>query len=221
MSGKFNHVAIAKDSPILSADQTDLIDYSKVPQVKNYKQLLEIFAAIRDSRFLVESAYPNFPRRISWLFPGDFCYARTAMAGIYADEQHLVRPDTIFVFGSLNVKTRFSPSGSVSWWYHVSSILGVNDHYFVLDPAINSTAPLPVNQWLKAMNDKCLLARVCSPYTYSPGSGSSCSNATPDDDKPAYNDIQTALSIEIDNVTTLGYVWTDILGNNPPWKPVF
>jgi hypothetical protein len=57
----------------------------------------------------------------------------------------------IFVFGNLQVKTANHPKGEVTWWYHVVPGLRIGEQAFALDPAIEPSNPLTIQEWLGAM----------------------------------------------------------------------
>ena len=204
-------------------------DHAGIPTVGSYEEVVKTFKIIRDTPFLIgisTSLSPDLtPRRISWLYPKDFCYARAATAGMLADQKHLVRPYKILAFGDLAVNTPFIVGGTASWYYHIAEILGVKKsssskaEYYVLDPAIDSSHPLPVNQWFNIMNSKNyedMKGVVCNQYTFGPGS--SCHAATELDDYLAFMVIQLSLKVEKENLSILDYDWTKLLRNNPPWE---
>jgi hypothetical protein len=200
------------------------VDYStsNVPVLKNYAELVNTFNQIRDTRFLSEPDVPDFARRISWLYPVNYCYARTALSGLLADQKNLVRPNTIFAFGNLEAQSSFTRSGKVYWYWHVSQILGAKDangntSYYVLDPSLDSSKPLPVNEWYKKMGDPNLKAAVCNKNTYS--AWDSCYKPEQYSVERFMLDVNMSLKLERQNVVDLGYVdWKNILGDNPPWR---
>ena len=180
----------------------------------SYKELLKIFYTIRDSRFLIDTAAgPMYRRRIPWQYPQDKCWARTGMTDIYAEEQGLVRPVPIWVFGELVAHSNYSRNKDemVYWAWHVAPMLAVNNINYVLDPALNPAAPLEVNAWYKAMHDAKLTAVVCKTFTYYPDD--SCNNPIPyARDEKIKTDISYALDAERENIDLL------FMGETPPWS---
>lgn len=203
-------------TPLDFAKPVDDIDYSKVPVLTSYKELVQIFNKVRDDRSLFEQGMPSFPRRVSWLYPQDGCFARAAVEGSKMDQFGFTRGYKLFAFGNLSVKTHYAPGGEVNWWYHVSTILGVeNKGYYVLDPAINPNSPTPVKEWYSLMGDTHITGVVCNKYTYSPAN--SCYESTESADQEGFSDEKYFLQLEWNNVENLGYDPDSILGNNPPW----
>ncbi len=125
------------------------------------------FEKLRDEKF-IETA--SGLRRPSWLYPDDGCFARAAMANRVAFQEFMPVPSKVFAFGNLRVKTTNHPRGSVSWWYHVAPIVQVGETKYVLDPAIEFSRPLTLEEWLGRMGSpEKMKVSVCSSGTYSPG----------------------------------------------------
>lgn len=206
-----SHTAMENRVPIMS------IDYSKVPSVKTHQELINVFHLVRDSRFLATKNNPDFLRRITWLYPDEGCFARAALGGIKADDADVTRPAKIFAFGRLQVKTPFSPEGSVSWWFHVALVIGYMGDYYVIDPAIDQHAPMPVYEWYETMSydTRKLTGVVCNQYTYS--ALDDCFNATSKSDARAESDESSFLDDEWQRVKALGFDPNLILGESPPW----
>lgn len=203
--------AVSKQVPV------NQIDFSLVPAVATYEELLGLFKLIRDNRFLYTEDNPEFLRRISWLYPDDGCFARAALTTMILDEQQLTRPAKIFAFGDLQVDTPYSSSGSVNWWYHVSTAISYMGAVYVFDPAINAEAPLPVNDWYSRMgNEVGLRGVVCNPYAYDPFD--KCTKTGYPDDERALENQLWYLNREWTRIEALGFDPIDLLGDNPPWN---
>jgi hypothetical protein len=196
------------------------VDYSNAPQWESYEQVKKVFEQIRDARFIyTHESGPNiFPRRSSWLYPADGCFARAALASQNAALWGNPRPAKIFVFGDLEVKTKNSTSGSVSWWYHVAPIVAVGKEYYILDPSIDSSRPLTLNEWCSTMTDdlSSLQATVSNPYTYVPRS--IVENTNKLEDVKALRDQHIFLRFEWRNLESLERNPQEELGENPPWQ---
>lgn len=177
----------------------------------------ERFEKIRDARFINLSGEPDFPRRISWLYPKDGCFARAALFNRNAFQMFIPIPKKVFAFGNLRVKTNNSRRGVVGWWYHVAPIVQVGETKYVLDPAIDHDRPLPLREWLARMGkpEKIKVA-ICNTGTYSPGSD--CNKKTDGMELRALNTQKHYLHLEEQELRRMGRNVEDELGENPPWK---
>lgn len=173
------------------------------------------FKNIRDERFLKKN--PSFPRRLTWLYPDDGCYARAEIASQKSLAYDFSGGSKVFVFGDLTVKTSNSSSGSVSWWYHVAVAYRANDVVYIVDPAINPDQPLRLETWLSTMGDVHQLeVSICNANTYQPES--ECNPKISAPSNYAYNDIEEFLQLEWQRLQELGRIPHNELGENPPWK---
>lgn len=145
------------------------LDLQEVPELDSYEVLENEFARIRDERWLT-SREPNFPRRPTWLYPDDGCYARAEAASYRLIEAGLPAPKKIFAFGNLIAYTDNSPSRQVEWWYHVAVAYRVQNIVYVFDPAIEPLRPLKLLEWHEAVGgDQARIQySICSPHTFSP-----------------------------------------------------
>ncbi len=152
-----------------SKQPMDRLDLEEVPELVSYEILESEFVRIRDERWL-PSGEPNFPRRPTWLYPDDGCYARAEVASYRLIESGLPAPKKIFAFGSLTALTDNSPSRQVEWWYHVAVAYRVEDVVYVFDPAIEPLRPLKLMEWHEAVggDEARIKYSICSPYTFSP-----------------------------------------------------
>lgn len=206
-----------RDTAVSKQVRVSQIDFSLVPAVASYEELLGLFKLIRDNRFLHAENNPEFLRRISWMYPDDGCFARAALTTMILDEQKLTRPAKIFAFGDLQVDTPYTFSGSVNWWYHVSTAVSYMGTVYVFDPAINAEAPLPVSDWYNRMgNEAELKGVVCNAYAYDPFDR--CSKIDHPDDELALEDQLSYLYKEWRRIDALGFDPNDLLGDNPPWN---
>lgn len=194
------------------------MDFSSVPMVASYEELIHLFKVIRDSRFLNTMEHPDFARRISWLYPDDGCFARAALSGMKLEKEQLQRPAKIFAFGDLLVQTKNSQQGYVTWWYHVSTAVNYMGVIYILDPALNPDSPILVDEWYGRMGDMAQLTGVvCNTYTYDPFD--SCFNADASSEAKAEREQMNYLNREWERVTDLGFDPVALLGENPPWIP--
>lgn len=178
-----------------------------------------LFKTTRDERFMQGSSNPGFLRRPSWLFPEDGCFARAAVVASRAGNAGLARPYKLFSFGNLTVTTPNSPSGSVSWWYHVVPVIrsAATGEVYVYDPAIDPSMLLPWQDWLlkqvPSLNDVVVTIADSNAYVpNSPVSGGADPYST------ALSDLQNwYLNQEWALQVQLGRDPTQVLGNSPPW----
>lgn len=208
---------ILRITPLRSAT---LYSENNLPDVTAWKSktvMQERFEALRDERFITLSSNPDFPRRISWLYPKDGCFARAALLNRNAFRKYIPIPKKIFAFGNLRVKTQNVKRGAVGWWYHVAPIVKVGRTKYVLDPAINPDKPLPVKEWLSKMGkpEKIKVA-ICDTGTYSPGDN--CQKKTDGLELRAHRTQKHYLMLEEREIKRLGRDPRKLLGENPPWK---
>lgn len=193
------------------------IDQAVLPEATRWESkevLLERFQWIRDYRFLSDKS--GLLRRSSWLFPDDGCFARAQLANRNLRNAGVPVPSKVFAFGNLKVNTRNAPQGYVSWWYHVAPIVEVEGEKYVLDPAIEPTRPLPLNEWLSRQNQssKTLQISICSSGTYTPYHA--CENKEIAE-KDAERDQNGYLDLEWERLEKLGRNPREELGEHPPW----
>jgi hypothetical protein len=128
-------------------------DLSRVPVWQDKQTLDNLFYRLRDERFI--NPQSSFPRRSTWLYPDDGCYARAGLMAERLTGWHEFTGNAlakIFAFGNLKVLTANNSRGAVYWWYHVAVIAAVNAEYYILDPAVEPRAPLPLKKWLQLIN---------------------------------------------------------------------
>lgn len=190
----------------------------ELPNVKSWsaETLQERFEKMRDARFLIRKGEESFPRRIPWLYPADGCWGRAAMAIKSLFDSYVPLPDKVFVFGNLSVKTPYSHSGYVSWWYHTAPIVQVNGERFVLDPSIEVSKPLELEEWMGRMGDASKMKiKICGSGTYSPSD--SCEKETDGLEERGEQALTYYLDLEKKLLQNIGRNIDVELGDNPPW----
>ncbi|KYG70802.1 hypothetical protein AZI85_02410 [Bdellovibrio bacteriovorus] len=193
------------------------LDLSEIPDVGSYADLEREFKYVRDTRFL-QTEDPSFPRRLTWMYPDDGCYARAEMAKIGLVEHNFPAPKKIFVFGNLHAITKNSPTGDVMWWYHVAVTYRVGNEAYVFDPAIEPSRPLKLTEW----NDKVGGSRsnvqytICHKDTFDPSQD--CVKPHALTEKEAVSEQVSFLEYEWDRVKELGRDPYKELGEFPPWS---
>lgn len=208
----------AGSTPVEVAKQFGTSELPPAVQWENEEVMIQRFDEMRDHRWMNQPQRPTFPRRISWLYPDDGCFARAGLAVRNLQQWTFPAPSKVFIFGDLNVKTPYAPSGSVSWWYHVAPMVEVNGKKFVLDPSIESAKPLPLEEWLARHTDDIskIEVAVCGSGSYTPYD--QCARQTDGIETVAENDQVYFLSAEWDRLVELGRNPREELGDNPPWK---
>jgi hypothetical protein len=192
------------------------LDTSRVTQWPNHEVMQQRFEQLRDERFMPDPNGESFPRRISWLYPDDGCFARAGMLKRLASQYDFPLPSRVFTFGSLEARTPNHPKGKVEWWYHTAALVKVDGQVFVLDPALEPRHPLPLREWcLKQVEDiDDVRLSVCKPDTYGPST--SCT-LPPNSDGAATQHQPRFLRAEWERQKRL---WRDprvVLGDRPPW----
>jgi hypothetical protein len=191
------------------------LDLSPITAWKDYAEIEKQFQLVRDERFIEDPYDKTFPRRPTWMYPDDGCFARAQMMENRFELAGLTRVTKIFVFGNLHVKTKNGIGGAVDWWYHVAPIVSDGKDTYVIDPATEPTKPLLLKDWLARMgNSKSFTMAICSPESYTPYSD--C--ITPDSEASiAMNDQQYFLDPEKDRLMSQGRDIKKELGDTPPW----
>ncbi|CAM2868565.1 protein-glutamine glutaminase family protein [Legionella worsleiensis] len=208
---------LARETPVSKKVPVQQMDFSTVPVVVTYEEMMNLFQLIRDTRYLYVDDKPDFARRISWLYPDDGCFARAALSAFKIEQDYWVKPAKIFVFGDLVLQTSFAPDGFVSWWYHVSTAVNYMGSIYVFDPALNPERPLLVEEWFSKMGDhRELDGVICNSYTYAPFDN--CGQITKVNEERAVKDEAGYLKREWNRMSVLGFDPEVLLGNNPPWR---
>ena len=180
--------------------------------------LQSAFESIRNERFLLDENRPDFLRRISWLYPDDGCYVRAELMSEKLQTLGFPAPTKLFVFGDLVAKTRFSPEGEVRWWYHVVVAYRLRDYLMVFYPAVHSTGPLEMTEWLGRIGaDNDSTASICDAAAVSPNS--ICMGATPSTPEATAQNEARFLRSEWRRMNELELIPENVLGEQPPWLP--
>jgi hypothetical protein len=209
-------------SAVNSAVPLSQLNLKAVTQTYTQQELLEGFQKVRDTRFLNDPQHSGLKRRSSWLFPDDGCWARASLMSLNLEKMGRVRPAKVFAFGNLHVQTPNSPSGSVSWWYHVVPAVRVGQNVFVLDPAIEARAPITLKEWLVRMGGRQqqvpgqeMRVAICHAQTYTPGSA--CQDPSAEEERQSVADQTMYLPSEWSRLVELNRNPEKELGDFPPW----
>lgn len=206
---------IDRRSVMNSAVPLSETDASAIQEWPNQQDFLRYFAEIRDERFIEKES--EFPRRSSWLYPDDGCYARAAISNSRSEQMGLPIPSRVFVFGNLTVETANSLWGSVTWWYHVAVSYRIQNTVYIIDPSVDPLKPLALKEWLDLMGDSSQMrVAFCSAGAYSPNS--SCLNAEPLSYDQSLQMQNPFLKHEWKRLQDLGRDPESELGDNPPWS---
>lgn len=217
----------AAGSPYALKQPIKQLNTRQVPSISSKQKLMSVFRAIRDQRFLQDPNHPGTERTISWHFIGDGCETRAALAEHIANQMGITLAK-LYVFGDLAVSSDIPLDGIVNWDTHVAVIAKVDNQVYVIDPALDFNAPMPLNAWYKAMtpvkrglkgtlddyqkkmkryqrleNLPKLAAAVCDANAYN-AYQSQCNKGQAIDFKQVIQDEQSLLSQEWNNYQTLG-----------------
>ncbi len=213
-SSSTSDIAISHAAPL-----NDL-DFSKLEAWSDYNEIVQAFELGRDERFMdwkVDTT--DFLRRPTWLYPDDGCYAR---ADVFRD--HIKTSGftgkvyKLFVFGNLKVRTSNHPSGFVSWWYHVVPLVYDGVEAYVIDPAIDPSGPMLVDDWAKSVdenNDAKIRFSLCQGESVSPYDA--CVKTSGDNAKYSYIDQKGFFNAEWNRLIALKRNPIKELGDLPPW----
>ncbi len=194
----------------------EAIDLQTIPRVSSLKGLEQEFAYVRDSRFL-KTEEPDFPRRLTWLYPDDGCYARAELAARKLVDHGYTSPKKIFAFGDLKAETPNSEKGYVEWWYHVAVTYRVDDLIYVLDPALDPNHPMQLKDWHQAIGGEEAHIRyaICSYKTFD--TDSDCVRPKQIGRNQAEFEQRNFLYEEWDRLVDLDRNPILELGDSPPW----
>ncbi len=101
------------------------LDFSGLPVFTDY-DLWYQFAATRDARYLIDAdpSHPTpSPRRISWMYPDNGCFARAEQVDVIIAQNQKPRPYKLFAMGYLRVYADNHPAGMVEWGWHVVPVV--------------------------------------------------------------------------------------------------
>lgn len=201
-------------TPLINAKLYKEASLRKVTEWESQDKLIEYFTFLRDLRFI---RWNGRDRRSSWLFPDDGCFARASLAVKNLLLNNVKAPDKIFAFGNLKFHTPNSGRGYVTWWYHVAPIVEVHGEKYVLDPSIDPTTPLLLEDWISRMGPlHKLKVSLCSSGTYGPKSN--CSKITDGKELAALSAQGKYLNLEWNRLIHLRRNPEKELGDFPPWK---
>ncbi|MEZ0390923.1 MAG: protein-glutamine glutaminase family protein [Pseudobdellovibrionaceae bacterium] len=181
-------------------------------------ELQEAFLRLRDERLYFQSNRPNFPRRSSWLYPDDGCYARAAHAAQSFERAQKERPGKVFAFGNLRVKTKYHRRGTVYWWFHVAAAYRIGNEAVILDPSIEALRPLPLSEWLQRISSRPLKTKVAICDTYAYATRHACLGGSSRQESRFQNHQKAFLVKEWDRLKSLRYEPEKLLGEQPPWR---
>lgn len=207
-----------KDTPLALAKPLKQVVFQNLPAYPSFDLALKAFYKLRDERFLQDSKH-RIMRRSSWLFPDDGCFARAALAVQNLQKWQLTVPSKLFVFGNLTLKTAYSPTGHVDWWYHVVPAVRVGQQVLIFDPSINPKQPMRIQDWLFSMsqNIESLTLSVCHPSSYAPSAPCLAASHSSDD---ALDDQMLYLDYEWNRMIELKMDPVRFLGDFPPWNQI-
>lgn len=212
--------SFARESARNSQTSYQNLSFDKV-QMFGKKELNDYFKFIRDVKFLEDPEFPDQLRRLTWLYQNDGCHYRAALvSSLLKSFGRREFVEHIFIFGHLNVKTKYASSGEVEWWFHVAPIVKVRNQLFVIDPSINYHHPITLKKWISLQSDhpESLRFAICHGSTIGPDDDCLNGSSSTDVTRKALNAMPRYLMYERKNLKSLGYDDIDFLGSNPPWR---
>ena len=217
----------ALSGPTVMDNQTQayLLNTSNVPFWTD-PDILAQFPLQRDARYMTHPSNPSFQRRITWMYPDDYCFARAEQVAVRVAQAGKTRPHKLFAFGnSLRVSTDNHPQGEVFWWYHVVPAVRNNaGELIVFDAALSPCKPLPWRKWLALMvGDPSLFDTPGSGFTVALGDSwayvpFSLASGEPSHSAESLNDEITVMPSEWSRQVELGRDPNVVLGATPPWS---
>lgn len=192
------------------------LDITQIPDVGSYSDLEREFFYVRDTRF-IKTNNASFPRRLTWMYPDDGCYARAELAKNELSAHNFPEPRKLFVFGNLHAPSKNSETGFVQWWYHVAVTYRVGADVYVFDPAIEPMHPLKISEWNRLVGGENSQVQysICDQNTYDPSND--CNQPTPVSFEMSLHEQKQFLGAEWDRLLDLSRNPEKELGDSPPW----
>lgn len=192
---------------------------ARIPEMRDFESMSGLFRQLRDDRFLFQSGRPNFPRRISWLYPDDGCFVRAELSRKKLVEYGGPTPVKLFVFGDLKAKTKNHPRGVVYWWFHVVTAYRLQDKVFVIDPSLEPNRPILVQDWARRMGGPVSKFKfsVCDAKAFGPYSA--CIGSQGRSHRSTIRLQSDYLRYEWNRALSMGRDPNKVLGDRPPWMP--
>ena len=207
------------DSAYDLAKPLDYLDTSKLQDNWiNKTQLDNAFISARDSQFITwKNKMVSYKRRPTWMFPYDGCHVRAEQVKNKFNEFDFPDFKKVFVFGDLKFNTSNSLIGKSQWWFHVAITAKVNDIVYVIDPAINPSKVLTIEDWANQLGpiDE-LTFSICEKDTFIPFDN--CINPKPVDPQEFAKTQTSYLVLEWLNILTLKRNPLLELQEHPPWR---
>lgn len=194
-----------------------LIDNAKTyPWPGSLEEMKKAFRLARDSRVIPWRA--DFARRPSWLYPDDGCFARAVIAADTLKRAGFPAPGKIFAFGNLSAQTSRTPSGSVSWWYHVAAAYRHEAGIYVFDPSVEEKRPLEMQEWVNKIGGPKAEIKIslCDTKTYNPADN--CQNGNMLTTTSGFRDQMLYLDLEWERLIEMGKDPRALLGEQPLWE---
>ncbi|XYH99436.1 protein-glutamine glutaminase family protein [Sorangium sp. So ce1128] len=186
------------------------------------EQLNAGFLAIRDRRGLTLPEQPGFDRRIPWLAADNGCEERAETALYFLKEwgyptpyyaRVLAKPRKALILNTIN-----EPGGQVRWSHHVAPVVRVGGQLMILDPAVEPTRPLRIEEWIPRFSAAGEAdAALCRDHAKESG----CFDAAPVEPPPPDMEYDYGITMrmraEWGVQELLGRDPYRVLGDCPPW----
>ncbi|MES2964244.1 MAG: protein-glutamine glutaminase family protein [Bdellovibrionota bacterium] len=181
-------------------------------------ELQSAFELARDDTRYVDRNRKTLKRRATWLYPYDGCASRSAHVTRRMLERGLPAPAKLYAFGNLRVKTPFQRGGTAYWWYHTAPAYRIGSETYVMDASVETKRPLTLHEWLSRMSSRPSTVKlaICDANAFN--AESICRGGAIDQDRDFENNMRSYLPKEWQNLESLGYDPSRLLGDEPPWE---
>ncbi len=194
------------------------LNTSELKSAASLEDIQTMFEVARDRKNLRWLQMPKLARRTTFLYPQDGCFLRAALMNRALKSEYWPPLQKIYAFGNLKAKTSFDADGFVYWYFHVALAIKYGSTVYVLDPSLEFSRALTVDEWLNKMHvqQNAVELRICDPDSYSPfdrcigGQGFI-------EERQRDDHVQYYLGVEWQNLVRMGLKPESLLDRNPPW----
>jgi hypothetical protein len=218
------NLKLNKDSPYAIRFPVAQFNVDMIPFPHTADELNRAFKYVRDVPFLPATTGLGFPRRLAYLYPDDGCWSRAYLTVARAAEYlgpEIPRFYQLYAFGKMGFKTPNAQPGRnwVYWSYHVVPLVRIGNQAYVIDVAVEPSAPLTLQDWLSRLawaGEEKIEVAVCDGFAY--GMYQPCAGAKEMVSmKSALRHHYVYLQREEERQRSLGRNIAEVLGPRPPW----
>lgn len=195
---------------------SDKLNFDTLPILESETDLQKMFSFVRDTQFIKIKDMQK-PRRITWLYPDDGCFARAELMSKYIIENFKIDPKKIYAFGDLEAKTPNHPNGRITWWYHVAVAVRYHNDVVIFDPSLDPDKEMSLSEWQQAIGaaQTTVEYAVCASNTYDPDD--SCFRKDRAPESFTFEEQYRFLQPEWNRLLDLNRNPEEELGAHPPW----